>query len=265
MYGMTNTPTDFRTTLDLSGRVALVTGASGGIGANIALTLAKAGARVAIHYNRSREAAEIVAGAISTAGGTGMMLQADIGDEAARRLLYQHTVTGLDAPTILVHNAGLFERNPWCDEDGQFIQRWRRTLSINLEAAAHLTFLALPEMRKQKFGRIVMISSRAAFRGETDCADYAVSKAGMVNLARCLARSEGPHGITANSICPGWVETEMAKKDLVLRGLEIRTEIPLGRVATTDDVANAVLFFVSPMGSYANGTALGLNGGSFLH
>ena len=110
-----------------------------------------------------------------------------------------------------------------------------------------------------------MISSRAAFRGETDCPDYAVSKSGMVALARSLARAEGPNGITANAVCPGWVETEMAAVDLAARGEAIRAEIPLGRVATPQDVANAVLFYASSLGAYANGTALPLNGGSFLH
>jgi NAD(P)-dependent dehydrogenase (short-subunit alcohol dehydrogenase family) len=110
-----------------------------------------------------------------------------------------------------------------------------------------------------------MVASRAAFRGETDCPDYAVSKAGMVNLARCLARAEGPNGVTANSVCPGWVETDMAAADLAVRRAEIEAEIPLGRVATPEDVANAVLWFLSPLGAYANGTAVALNGGSFLH
>ena len=136
---------------------------------------------------------------------------------------------------------------------------------MNLEAAAHLTLLALPAMRKAGFGRIVMVSSRAAFRAETDCADYAASKAGMVNLARSLARSEGRHGITANSVCPGWVDTDMAAADLAAFGDSIRKEIPLGRVATPDDVAGAVLYLVSPLGSYVNGAAIPLNGGSFLH
>ena len=138
---------------------------------------------------------------------------------------------------------------------GMYTQLW----------GVHLTFLALPHMRAAKYGRIIMISSRAAFRGELTCADYGVSKAGMVNLARSLARSEGPFGITANSVCPGWVETEMAAPDLALRGDEITAEIPLGRVAQPQDVANAALFFASSLGSYSNGTALGLNGGSFLH
>jgi len=175
-------------------------------------------------------------------------------------------VASAGAPLILVNNAGIFARNPFTEtDDAEFLRRWRRTLDLNLEAAAHLSLLALPAMRQARFGRIVMIASRAAFRGETDCADYAVSKAGMVNLARCLARAEGPNGITANSVCPGWVATEMAEADLLERGDAIRAEIPLGRVASPEDVARAVLFYVSELGAYANGTALPLNGGSFLH
>ena len=113
---------------------------------------------------------------------------------------------------------------------------------MNLEAAAHLTLLALPAMRAARFGRIVMVASRAAFRAETDAASYAVSKAGMVSLARCLARNEGPRGITANSICPGWVDTAMARPDVAARKAEIEAEIPLGRIATPEDCARAILF-----------------------
>lgn len=253
--------------LKLEGRVALVTGASGGIGGRIAVTLASAGARVALHYRRSEASAAAVAAEIEKAGGkTPLLVQADLAEVESRRALHAAVVTALGAPEILVHNAALYAPETIADDDDlAFLMRWRATMNVNLEAAAHLTFLALPHMRAARYGRIVMISSRAAFRGELTCADYAVSKAGMVNLARSLARSEGPFGITANSVCPGWVETEMAAPDLALHGDEITAEIPLGRVAQPQDVANAALFFASSLGSYANGTALGLNGGSFLH
>jgi len=245
-------------TIDLSGRTALVTGASRGIGAAIAAAFGQAGARVLVHYNRSEAAARAVLAGLPQ----GELLQADLEDEAARRRLMQEA----GPVDILVNNAAIYEANPWDGaDDAGFLARWRRTLVTNLEAAAHLVYLALPGMRERRFGRIVMISSRAAFRGETECADYAVSKAGMVNLARCLARSEGAYGITANAICPGWIETDMAAQGLATNGDAIRAEIPLGRVGTPDDVAGAALFFASDLGAYANGTALGLNGGSFLH
>ena len=252
---------------DLEGRIALVTGASGGIGGRIAATLASAGARVALHYRQAETAAAAVADEIERGGGkTPLLVQADLADPEARRTLHATVSEKLGPPEILVHNAALYAPETIADgDDAAFLNRWRATMNVNLEAAAHLTFLALAAMRKAKYGRIVMISSRAAFRGELTCADYAASKAGMVNLARSLARSEGPFGITANSVCPGWVATEMAAPDLAERGDEIRAEIPLGRVAQPQDVANAVLFFASSLGSYANGTALGLNGGSFLH
>jgi NAD(P)-dependent dehydrogenase (short-subunit alcohol dehydrogenase family) len=139
-------------------------------------------------------------------------------------------------------------------------------MAVNLEAAAHFSFLALPAMRERRWGRIVMIASRSAFRAETDHPDYAVSKAGMVNLARCLARNEGPRGVTANSVCPGWVRTEAVREALDgPQAAEVLSQIPLGRVASTEDVANAVLYLVSPLGSYVNGIAIPLNGGSYLH
>jgi NAD(P)-dependent dehydrogenase (short-subunit alcohol dehydrogenase family) len=252
---------------DLRGRVALVTGASRGIGAAIARVLAASGARVAIHYaHREAEARGVAQDIAASAHPEPLLVRADLLVEEERRRAFAEVKDRLGDPLLLVNNAGIFERNPFTEsDDAEFLRRWRRTLDLNLEAAAHLSFLALPGMRRARFGRIVMISSRAAFRGETDCAGYAVSKAGMVNLARCLARAEGPNGVTANSICPGWVATEMAAADLEERGPSITAEVPLGRVATPEDVANGVLYYVSELGSYANGTALPLNGGSFLH
>jgi 3-oxoacyl-[acyl-carrier protein] reductase len=253
--------------IDLGGRTALVTGASRGIGAETALVLAMAGARVAVHYGRSRDGALEVAARIGEAGAPEpFLVAADLEHEAERRRLFREVEGALGPPLLLVNNAAIFERNSFEEsDDARWLAKWHRTLAINLDAAAHLSLLALPAMRKERFGRIVMVSSRAAFRGETDCADYAVSKAGMVNLARCLARAEGRYGITANSVCPGWVETEMAYPDLAVRRAEIEAEIPLGRAGTPAEVAHAVLWYLSPMGAYANGTALPLNGGSFLH
>jgi NAD(P)-dependent dehydrogenase (short-subunit alcohol dehydrogenase family) len=245
-----------------------VTGASRGIGAEIARTLAAANARVALHYGSSHEAARAVADAIAAAGHPRpLVVSADAGDSGARRRLMAEVVKGLGAPEILVNNAGFYRPNPFEQRDDEaFLARWRATMSVNLEAAAHLSFLALPSMRERKWGRIVMIASRSAFRAETDHPDYAVSKAGMVNLARCLARNEGPRGITANAVCPGWVRTEAVREALDgPAASDVLSQIPLGRVAATADVANAVLYLVSPLGSYANGIAIPLNGGSYLH
>jgi NAD(P)-dependent dehydrogenase (short-subunit alcohol dehydrogenase family) len=255
-------------TFDLEGRVALVTGASRGIGAAIARTLAAANARVALHYGKSHDAARGVADSIAAAGHPRPFLaSADAADAAARRRLVADVTRELGPPEILVNNAGFYRRNPFEETDDEaFLTRWRATMAVNLEAAAHLSLLALPAMRDHKWGRIVMIASRSAFRAETDHPDYAVSKAGMVNLARCLARNEGPHGITANSVCPGWVRTEAVREALDgPQAAEVLAQIPLGRVASTADVANAVLYLVSPLGSYANGIAIPLNGGSYLH
>jgi 3-oxoacyl-[acyl-carrier protein] reductase len=253
--------------IDLAGRVALVTGASRGCGARIAVALGAAGARVALHYGTSREKAGAVAAEAEAAGAPATLLvKAELADESERSALLRTVAERLGPPLIHVHNAGIYVRNPFDEADAPtYLRRWRRTLAVNLESNAHLIHLGLPAMRAARWGRIVLISSRAAFRGETDCADYAVSKAGQVSLARCLARAEGPYGITANAVCPGWVDTEMAQPDLSRDGERIRAEVPLGRVATAQDVANAVLFLVSEMGSYVNGAALPLNGGSYLH
>ena len=253
--------------LDLEGRVVLVTGASRGIGAATARLLGRCNARVAIHFGRARAEAEEVASEILSSGGPEPALfRAELGDDDERRRLHREVVARLGDPLLLVHNAGMYEKDPFEEtDDAAFLARWRRTMAVNLEPAAHLTLLALPAMRAARFGRIVMVASRAAFRGETEAANYAVSKAGMVSLARCLARNEGKHGITANSVCPGWVDTAMARPDVAAREAEIVGEVPLGRIATPEDCARAILFYLSPLAPYANGTALGLNGGSFLH
>ena len=253
--------------LDLEGRVALVTGASRGIGAATARLLGSCNARVAIHYGKSRAEAEEVAQEVLRASGPApAVFQAELSSDDDRRRLHREVVAGLGDPLLLVHNAGIYVRNPFEETDDEaFLSRWRTTQAVNLESAAHLTLLSLPAMRAARFGRIVMVASRAAFGAETDAASYAVSKAGMVSLARCLARNEGRHGITANSVCPGWVDTEMARPDFAARRAEIEGEVPLGRIATPEDCARAVLFYLSPLAPYANGTALGLNGGSFLH
>jgi 3-oxoacyl-[acyl-carrier protein] reductase len=253
--------------LDLGGRVALVTGASRGIGAATARLLGRCNARVAVHYGKSRSEAEDVVREIAGVGGLpAAIFQAELESDDERRRLHREVVATLGDPLLLVHNAGIYVRNPFEEtDDAAFLSRWRTTLAVNLESAAHLTLLTLPAMRAARFGRIVMVASRAAFRAETDAASYAVSKAGMVSLARCLARNEGRHGITANSVCPGWVDTAMARPDVASRMPEIEAEIPLGRIATPEDCARAILFYLSPLASYANGTALGLNGGSFLH
>ena len=253
--------------IDLEGAVALVTGSSRGIGARTAILLARANASVVLHCARNREAADGVSAEIrATTGRSSPILSGDLADEAVRRQIHRDAVRLAGPPLILVHNAGIYVMNPFQEpDDALFLKRWRTTMNVNLEAAAHLTLLALPAMRQAHFGRIVMVSSRSAFRAETDAPDYAASKAGMVSLARSLARKEGPNGITANSVCPGWVDTEMASEGLAREGEAIRAEIPLGRVATPEDVAGAVLFLVSPLGAYLNGAALPLNGGSFLH
>ncbi|MDL1951567.1 SDR family oxidoreductase [Acidobacteria bacterium ACD] len=255
------------TSIDLAGVVALVTGSSRGVGAATARALGRAGARVAVNYVRDEAAARAVAAAIEADGGPPpIVVRADVGDEESRRRLHREVAERLGPPLILVSNAATDQRNPFDEPDDRaFLARWRTTMAVNLEAAAHLALIALPAMRAARFGRIVVVASRSAFRAETDHPDYAVAKAGLVNLARCLARAEGPNGITSNAVCPGWVDTDKVRETLAVRGEAIRAEIPLGRVATPEDVAGAVLFLASPLGSYCNGVAIPLNGGSYLH
>lgn len=248
--------------IDLTGRRALVTGASRGIGRAVAVALAGAGAEVAVHYGRDEEGARKTLETVQAARGRGFVVPADLdrpeeaerlGEEAARRL------GGMD---ILVNNAGVFEEVPIGAADA--VRRFERTMRINVEAA----FVLSRRMAAQAGGgAIVNVSSRAGQRGESRAAAYAVSKGGLNLLTLSLARELAPLAIRVNAVAPGWVATEMADESLSdpMRRKQIEAETLIGRVATPQDIAHAALFLVSPLASYITGEILHVNGGSFLN
>jgi len=144
-------------------------------------------------------------------------------------------------------------------------EAWRRTLAVNLVAAANASFLAARHMVATGGGRIVNVSSRGAFRGEPEAPAYGASKAGMNAMGQSLAVALAPFGVTVTTVAPGWVETDMANAHLkAARGEAIRAQSPLGRVATAEEVAAAVLFLASDGASYAGGAILDVNGASYL-
>ncbi len=250
--------------LDLSGRVALITGASRGIGHETALMLARAGASVVINHRDSSEPASELAESIGREHA--LVVKADISEPADVQRLIETAISQFGRVDILVNNAATFELNRFDSDDYEKWQRgWRRTFDLNVFGAANASFLAIRQMRKQGGGKIINVASRAAFRGETEFADYGASKAALVNLTRSIARACGPWNIVSSCVAPGFIDTEMARSEIEQHRSDIEAQIPLGRVGTPADVAAAILFLSSSMGDYLNGTTIDVNGGSWFH
>jgi 3-oxoacyl-[acyl-carrier protein] reductase len=244
--------------LDLSGRVALVTGASRGIGRAVALQLARQGALVvatARGENAAQTAADIVAG-----GGQATSISVDVTDaetlaEVPGRVIERHG--RLD---IVVSNAGITR--------DQLLMRMKRddwdvVLATNLTASFIVAQAALRPMLKQRSGRIIVVSSVVGQMGNAGQANYAASKAGLIGFAKALAKEVASRSITANVVAPGMIETDMTRA-LVEAGEEWAKQIPLGRLGTADEVAAAICFLASDEAAYITGHVLAVNGGLYM-
>lgn len=248
--------------IDLNGRVALVTGGSRGIGAAIVGALHASGASVYFVYHKDREAADAVEKRLGTRVASA---QCDIGDHQLLPDLVDSCVAKFGSLDILVNNAAVqFNTSIDTESYGEWHDSWTRTLAVNLEAPAHLSWLAIREMRKRGSGTIVNIASRAGQRGAWYTA-YAASKAGMIGLTRSLARSAGQYNITAYCIAPSYIETDLARRYLEGRRQAIERETPLHRLGTADEVGALAVFLVSSYADYATGSTIDFNGGSYLH
>ncbi len=230
-----------RTTLDLSGKVVLITGASRGIGRETAIRMALAGARVVVNYHRSE--AEALAVIRDIGEGQAVAIRADVADPQQVEDMVQRALERFGRIDVLVNNAATFEINPFDGKDYEAWQRgWNRTFALNVFGASNAAYLAMQSMRRTGGGKIINIASRAAFRGETDFADYGASKAALVNLTRSIARACAKDNIIATCVAPGFIETEMARSELDAHREEILNQIPLRRVGTAEDVAALILF-----------------------
>jgi 3-oxoacyl-[acyl-carrier protein] reductase len=249
-------------TIDLSGRVALITGASRGIGRAAAEMLARAGARVAVNSSRPGAAAEAVVAAIRAAGHEALAAPADVSDPAQASRLVEGVVQAWGRLDILVNNAGIWEE----DEAGAGdLEVWDRTLAVNLRGAYLVTDAAIPHLAKQR-GAIVFVSSTAGQRGEARHSAYASSKGALISYTKSLAAELGPRGVRVNCLAPGWVATDMTAETLSdpSARAEIERTIPLGRVADPQEIAGSILFLVSNLASFVQGEVLNANGGSVL-
>lgn len=248
--------------LDLSGQTAIVTGGTRGIGRVVAGKLARSGASLVLGYHRDEAAADETRAEIEALGGKVALVAGDVSlADTAERLFESAEAFG--PVDLVVGNAGLWERVPI---DRMSEEEWRRTLETNLTSIFHLTRRAARAMKPRKQGRMVLISSTAGQRGEPYHSHYAASKGGLVALAKSLAGELGPHGIQVNCVAPGWVHTDMTAE--VFSQEEFRKtvcqSIPLRRIATAEDVANAVLFLASEMASFLQGEVISVNGGSVM-
>ena len=244
-------------TLDLRGKRVLVTGASRGIGRETAVRMGLAGAHVGVNFFRGEAEANEVVGEI----GDAVALRADVADPAQVEAMFEQ----FGPVDVLVNNAATFEMNPFDGADYAAWQRgWRRTFELNVFGAANAAFLAMRSMRQHGGGKIINVASRAAFRGETEFADYGASKAALVNLTRSIARGCAKNNIVASCVAPGFIETEMARAELDAHYDEIVSQIPLRRVGTPGDVAAVILFLASSHADYLNGVTIDVNGGSWF-
>jgi NAD(P)-dependent dehydrogenase (short-subunit alcohol dehydrogenase family) len=243
-------------------RSVLVTGASRGIGAAVARAFAEAGDRVAVHYGSRRDQALAVAASLP--GDGHLAVGADLADPEAIRSMVDEAAGALGGIDVLVNNAGIFEPHPITETTYEEWQAgWERTLGVNLVGAANVTWCAVRHMGRG--GRIVNVASRGAYRGEPEQPAYGASKAGIIAFGQSLARALGPQGIAVTAVSPGFTETEMAASELAgEKGAARRAESPLGRVATPEEVAAAVLYLASPAAELASGTVIDINGASYL-
>lgn len=249
--------------IDLSGQAVLVTGGVRGIGTAISRRFAEAGARVLVGYGGGRERAEALAVAL---GGGAMALGADLADPRAAAGLWREAVTAVGRVDALVCNAGVALASPLDGDDDAWLANWERTLAVNLTGAAALIRAAVPHFRAHSGGRIVTISSRAAFRGDTpEYLAYAASKGGLVALTKSVARGFGRDGVKAFGVAPGFTRTEMAQDFIDRYGEAFATrDLALPTLTEPEDVAPTVVFLASGLADHATGTTVDINAGSYV-
>ncbi len=248
--------------LDLTGKNAIVTGGSRGVGRSTALLLAEAGASVGIGYRSREEDAMATVEAVRARGGHGWAEAGDLGRPEDAKRLFERGDREFDGLDIFVGNHGIWppESIPISEMTDE---HWRRTMDANLDSIFFTTREAARRLRDD--GRIVLISSTAGQRGEAFHADYAASKGAMISMVKGLCVELAPRGITVNSVAPGWIDTEMAEPAYGEGGKEaIARTIPMGRIPPPEDIAGPIVFLCSELARHITGEIVNVNGGAVL-
>ncbi|NJK39512.1 MAG: SDR family oxidoreductase [Oscillatoriales cyanobacterium RM2_1_1] len=262
--------------IDLTGKVILVTGGSQGIGAATVKTLYQAGARVILHYGESRGKAEEIAQQLGR--DACHLVQADLGQKQAAPELWRQAMQWQGKIDVVVNNAGMISATSIDDDFATWSQNWQQTLQVNLIAVADLCREAIhhfqqpnlqqkPQDPQQPSGIIINISSRAAFRGDQpNFMHYAASKGGVISLTRSIARGFAKDNILAYAIAPGFVQTErIAAMMQIEDAAQLTQDIPMGKMASPEDVAHVVAFLASGLSPHTTGTTIDINGASYVH
>jgi 3-oxoacyl-[acyl-carrier protein] reductase len=249
--------------LGLAGKVAIVTGGSRGIGRAVVDLLSSFGVHVVVNYVRDEQAATATVAMARAHSAEAVAIQADISQLAEATRLVNETLERFGRIDFLICNAGIWE--------GAAVESisedlWEKTFEINLKGTWSVCRAAVPVMKRQRFGRIVMVSSTAGQRGEANFSNYAASKGGQISFMKSLSTELGPFGINVNCVAPGWVDTDMTTETFAdpTRLEAILKEIPKGRVATPEDIAGPVVFLCSAWADHITGDTISVNGGSVL-
>lgn len=242
-------------------QVVVVTGAGRGIGRAVAVELSAPGCEVVVNYRSNEEAAREAAAAVEARGGTPHLRPFDVSDPDAVQQAFKAIAKDLGRVDVLVNNAGVTRDNLIAFMK---IEEWDTVLSMNLKSLFLCSKAAVKAMMRQRYGRIVNITSVVGFMGNAGQCNYSAAKAGIVGLTRSLARELVSRNITVNAVAPGFIETDMTRGIGEKAREELVSQIPAGRLGTPEDVAAAVKFLVSDEASYITGQVIHVNGGMFM-
>lgn len=245
----------------LKDKVAIVTGSSRGIGSATAVKFAEHGADLVINYNSDHENAQKTAKKVRELGRNAIVVQANVAEAEDAKKLIKNAIKEYDRIDILVNNAGI-------TKDGLLLRMkeedFNKVVDVNLKGTFNCTKQAIRYMMKQRFGKIVNLSSVVGLMGNAGQSNYAASKAGVVGFTKAIAREVSKRGINVNAVAPGYIDTDMTEELPKKVKEEMLDNIPLNRFGKAEDVANVIMFLVSPLASYINGQTINIDGGMLM-